>query len=45
MKFADGGKPLGPLQVVGSTDRHGSTVRFKADAEIFRETQVINLKH
>ena len=44
MKFADGGKPLGPLQVVGSTDRHGSTVRFKADAEIFRETQVYNFE-
>lgn len=44
MKFADGGKPLGPLQVIGSTDRHGSTVRFKADAEIFRETQVYNFE-
>ena len=44
MKFADGGKPLGPLQVVGSTDCHGSTVRFKADAEIFRETQVYNFE-
>ena len=40
MRFENGGKPQGPLEVIGETDKHGSTVRFKADAEIFRETQV-----
>lgn len=40
MRFENGGKPQGPLEVIGETDKHGSTVRFKADAEIFKETQV-----
>ena len=44
MKFVNGGKPVGPLEVIGSTDRHGSTVRFKADAQIFRETQIYNFE-
>ncbi len=29
------GTPVEPLQVIGDTDRTGTTVRFKADAEIF----------
>ena len=35
MRFENGGKPQGPLEVIGETDKHGSTVRFKADAEDF----------
>ena len=34
------GVPETPLQVVGDADSTGTTVIFKADAEIFRETQV-----
>ena len=41
MKFANGGKPVAPLSVVGTCDPSdtGTTVRFKADATIFEETQ------
>ena len=41
MKFANGGKPVSPLSVVGTCDPSdtGTTVRFKADATIFEETQ------
>lgn len=34
------GVPETPLQVIGDTDSTGTTVIFKADSEIFRETQV-----
>ncbi len=35
------GKPLGPLEVVGKTDRRGTTITFLPDEEIF-ETTVFN---
>ncbi len=39
-KFEKGGKPVGKLEVVDKCDlsQRGSTVRFKADPEIFTET-------
>lgn len=40
LRFENGGKPTNPLKVIGTTDKHGSIVRFKADPEIFQETQV-----
>ena len=40
LRFENGGKPSGALKVIGDTDKHGSVVRFKADASIFTETQV-----
>lgn len=41
MKFANGGKPVAPLSVVGTCDENdtGTIVRFKADPSIFEETQ------
>ncbi len=44
MRFEDGGHPVKPLTCVGSCDpdKHGSTVRFKADSSIFTETTVYN---
>ncbi len=33
------GVPLGPLTVIGSTRRRGTTVRFRPDPEIFTETE------
>lgn len=32
------GKPEGPLEVVGTTDEHGTFTRFKPDHEIFSDT-------
>lgn len=40
LRFENGGKPTGSLKVIGETDKHGSIVRFKADPQIFQETQV-----
>ena len=40
MRFEKGGLPLDELKVIGKTDKHGSIVRFKADATIFTETTV-----
>ena len=39
-KFADGGKPVEPLKVIGEcdNDRTGTTVTFKADPQIFETT-------
>ncbi len=41
-KFENGGHSVEPLKIIGDCDvnRTGSTVRFKADPEIFRETTV-----
>ena len=33
------GKPIGPLTVVGATTRRGTEVMFKADGEIFEQTE------
>ena len=43
-KFENGGHSVEPLKIIGDCDinRTGSTVRFKADPEIFRETTVYN---
>ena len=44
MRFEDGGHPVKPLTCVGECpeEKHGSTVRFKADGTIFTETTVYN---
>ena len=44
MRFEDGGHPVMPLTCVGECpeDKHGSTVRFKADGTIFTETTTYN---
>ena len=44
IKFADGGKTVQPLTVVGecSEDRTGTTVSFMPDPEIFTETTVFD---
>ena len=41
-RFENGGHPVEPLKVIGNCDinRTGSTVRFKADPEIFKETTI-----
>ena len=43
-RFENGGHPVEPLKVIGDCDinRTGSTVRFKADPEIFKETTIYN---
>ena len=38
MRFADGGKKIGPLEVLGSTSKTGSKVTFKPDERIFQTT-------
>ena len=35
LKFEDGGKLVTPLEVIGTTKKHGTYVRFKPDATIF----------
>ncbi|MDY2958679.1 DNA topoisomerase (ATP-hydrolyzing) subunit B [Floccifex sp.] len=40
VRFENGGNIVSPLKVVGTTDRTGTTVRFKADPTIFKETTV-----
>lgn len=37
-QYYEKGKPLAPLKEVGTTDKRGTYVRFKPDAEIFEET-------
>lgn len=43
-KFSDGGKPIGKLEVIDKceSNRTGTTVTFKPDPEIFKETTVYN---
>ncbi len=43
-KFSEGGKPVEPMKIIDkcSVERTGTTVRFKADPEIFTETTVYN---
>lgn len=43
-RFENGGHPVEPLKVIGECEenRTGSTVRFKADPEIFKETTIYN---
>ena len=38
MRFENGGKPTGDMQVVGTTRRTGTTVTFKPDPKIFSTT-------
>ena len=42
VRFENGGQAVDELKVIGDCDprRHGSTIRFKADPEIFKETTV-----
>ena len=40
VRFENGGHTVSPLKVVGTTDKTGTMVRFKADPEIFKETTV-----
>ncbi len=49
-KFVSGGKPAGKLEIIDKCDinRTGTTVTFKPDPEIFKETTIYNydtLKH
>ena len=37
-RFENGGTPVAPLKELGPTDKQGTKVTFKADAEIFKET-------
>ena len=43
-RFENGGHPVGKLEIIDdcSPDRTGTTVSFKADPEIFKETTVYN---
>lgn len=40
IRFENGGHTVSPLKDVGPSNRTGSTVRFKADPEVFKETDV-----
>ena len=50
LRFENGGHLVTPLEVIGTTKKHGTTVRFKPDAKIFstvdfkRETIAGHLK-
>ncbi len=39
-KFSNGGTPEGDLEIVGTSDRRGTTVIFKPDKQIFKETTI-----
>lgn len=43
-RFENGGHSTEPLKIIGecAADRTGSTIRFKADPEIFQETTIYN---
>jgi len=36
-RYKRGGKPEAPLAAIGKTDKRGTTVKFRADAEIFED--------
>ena len=38
------GKPVGSLQITGKTDKRGTLVHFKPDAEIFTETTTLSFE-
>lgn len=38
IRFEDGGRRIGPLEVIGNTNKTGTTIRFKPDASIFSTT-------
>ena len=42
VRFENGGHILEHLKVIGESENHGTTVRFKPDASIFAETQVFD---
>ena len=44
IRFENGGHPVEELKVIGTCDKdkHGSSVRFKADPSIFTETTIYN---
>ena len=42
MKFSNGGKTEKPLAIVGPSDRRGTEVSFKPDADIFKEGTSFN---
>ena len=46
VRFSNGGKVEQPLKEIGTCDvnEHGSSVKFKADEEIFRETTIYNYR-
>ncbi|UNT97336.1 DNA topoisomerase (ATP-hydrolyzing) subunit B [Allobaculum mucilyticum] len=44
VRFENGGKVTAPLKQIGTTDRTGTLVRFKADEEIFKETTSYNFE-
>lgn len=38
-RFENGGQAIGDISIIGSTNQHGTLVRFKADPTVFTETQ------
>ncbi len=42
MRFENGGNVVAPLIANGSSEKHGSIVRFKADPTIFTDTTIYN---
>ena len=41
-RFENGGKSTGPIKIIGSTEKRGSVVVFKADPTVFVETTTYN---
>ena len=42
LRFENGGHPVGHLKRIGDTTEHGTTVTFKPDPTIFKETTIFN---
>ena len=40
IRFENGGHAVEPLKVIGTTEKTGTLVRFKADSQIFKDTTV-----